>query len=341
MITLIKAKASSWSLMDHPMGHRRHVTPTPLVGGIAIFISVLMGSFWIAIDWDVKQGLWYSGAAIVIMGICDDVKELSSGLRFIGQAVAIGLTAWIVDVSLENLGAIFDGETVVYLGRWGIALTIFAAVGVINAVNMSDGMDGLAGSLVLVTCISLILLAWLKGQFNYAPLIGLVSVSILGFLLFNLCYGPYRVARVYLGDAGSMFLGFMLAWFLIAMSQGEDKAFTPVTALWVFALPLFDAVATLARRMVRRKSPFGADRNHYHHYLLLLGLSVNQVLILSVFVSICFSAIGISGYYLQIPQHIMFYGFLGVFMIYLIAMEGIYFYLRRINSGHSFSWNLE
>jgi len=143
-------------------------------------------------------------------------------------------------------------------------------IGMLNAVNMVDGLDGLAASLVFIAII-----AWTGDDVRNVVIPELLGAAILAFLLFNLRLRGR--ALVFMGDAGSLFLGFVLTWFLVALSQGEQRLLAPVTALWLFALPLTDTISMMVRRILLRRSPFLADREHFHHILLAAGFGPQRV----------------------------------------------------------------
>ncbi|MDH3468943.1 MAG: hypothetical protein OES26_24165, partial [Gammaproteobacteria bacterium] len=131
---------------------------------------------------------------------------------------------------------------------------------------------------------------------------------------------------------GSLFLGFLLCWFLIGLSQGEDRAIRPVTALWIIAIPLFDTVGVMLRRILERSSPFQADRTHYHHILRDLGLESRTTLLVVVASAAVFGVIGLAGEYLPIPESIMFYGFLTGFACYFVGSSLLVGKLRKARS---------
>jgi len=323
--------AGRFGLVSYPGAHRHHATPTPLVGGIGIYTGLVLGIMMLPVTVDIRITLVAAGAVLVGTGIWDDIHEISFVPRFVAQALAVGILAWFADVSLRDLGRIVDPEQTFLLGRWGIALTIFAAVGVINAVNMSDGLDGLAGGLALITCGGCLAASYMSGVLHYVPVTGIVMAAIAGFLLFNARLPGLGAARLYLGDAGSLLLGFILAWLLITLTQGDTRVMAPVTALWLFALPLFDTVGALLRRPLVGNSPFHADRTHYHHYLRDLGFSVNQTLFLSLTVAGLFAVVGLLAEALGVPEHVMFFVFLGCFLVYfaLICIAGACFDQRK------------
>jgi len=149
---------------------------------------------------------------------------------------------------LADFGYLIMPDGVLSLGLLSVPITVFSTVGVINVVNMIDGLDGLAASLVLIASIALgIIIAWSGGNAWGIALLGLLSAAILAFLGFNRRLG--RQALVFMGDAGSLFLGFTLVWFLVDFSQGEQWSMALVTVLWLFAVPLIDTVSIMGRRV--------------------------------------------------------------------------------------------
>lgn len=317
LLYVLKRLAPRIDLVDYPGGHRWHETATPLVGGLAMFLGFLFGVLTLDIPLAPLRSFFAAAALLIVVGVLDDLHELSSNLRFVPQVAAALLMVYWGGVSLHDLGALTFGAPV-YLGRWAVPITVFAGVGVINALNMSDGMDGQAGGLTVVALAALALVAANAGNVPDAQLLILLAVLVAAFLLFNLRLLRAR-ALVFMGDAGSMFLGFALAWFLIKLSQGEQRAMTPVTALWLLALPLFDTVGIMLRRILQRRSPFLADREHFHHLLLAWGCSVNQALVVVLGAALACAAVGLGGLYLRLSEGVMFSGFLVVFGAYFLG----------------------
>ena len=306
--------APGWGLIDHPGAHRNHEEETPLVGGLAIYISFLLVSI-LFLDYTEFRGLLIGGGLLVTVGALDDRVELATSVRFVAQILAAMAIIYFDGVQLLDLGRLFTDHVLV-LGRWSVFMTVFAVVGVINAINMSDGMDGLAGLLVCVTLLYLVVLAPVGGDFSVlACFLG----AVVGFLFWNLRIGRPR-ALIFMGDAGSMFLGLCLAWLLISGSQGEARAYSPVTALWLLALPLTDAVAALLVRPLLGGSPFAPDRFHYHHVLLAQGLSVNKTLVLSIGCSIFLAFAGTMAWLYGLPEYLVFYCSMAVFLGYCVLV---------------------
>jgi len=310
---LLSRVAKPLGLIAHPGEHRHHDRSTPLVGGLAIFIGLLFGC--VLIDRSFVE-LLPSLTLMCAVGALDDRFKLPSLLRFVFQGIAAWLMISLTGVQLVNLGALFGQENVL-LGRWSVPLTIFATMGVINAVNMSDGMDGLAGSLVIIVLLALLLIS---GYEQGLILIAIASVA--GFLVWNLRLFRMR-AYVFMGDAGSTLLGLLIAYLLIGASQNSNAMFAPVTALWFLALPLFDAVAVLLLRPLRGFSPFKADRIHYHHLLHYAGVGVNQTLLLVLAVQCALIGLGIWMMESGVTHQLQFSAFLFCFALYFLSLTWV------------------
>jgi UDP-GlcNAc:undecaprenyl-phosphate GlcNAc-1-phosphate transferase len=174
---------------------------------------------------------------------------------------------------------------------------------------MVDGLDGLGGSITLVAFAWYGAVAYGSGldiQFKTALIF---CGAIAGFLLFNLRFPWQPRARVFLGDAGSLMIGFALGWFAIDLTQGVGRTFPPIAALWVLLLPLADCVSLMVRRVRARKSPFVADSRHIHHYLLARGFTHGQTLGLLVGLSAAFGAIGYLGWRAGVAEPLLFWPF--------------------------------
>ncbi|MDG4582835.1 MAG: MraY family glycosyltransferase [Candidatus Competibacter sp.] len=253
---------------------------------------------------------------LTLIGLYDDLHSLRPASRFLFQIGAILLMALEGNVTLASLGNLFGWGNVL-LGDFTIPFTVFAMVGIINAFNMIDGLDGLAGGLALLATLCMIVLNLLAPTGGAS--IGVLSVlalAITGFLCFNLRH-PWRArAGVFMGDAGSTMLGFVLGWFLVDLSQGREAAMAPVTAIWIMALPLMDTIAVMTRRIRAGHSPFTADRQHLHHLLLGLGLTDGRVGAILLVAAALAAAAGVLAWWLGVPESWQFYAFLAAFALY-------------------------
>jgi len=327
LITL--ALAHGLGLMAKPLGllaipgqHRLHQYATPMVGGIAIYLGMLAGLLIVS---PVFYKLMPSLFLLCAVGALDDRYKLPSWIRFIAQGLAVYVMIKLTGVQLNTLGYLVSGSELM-TGKWSGPLTVLASIGVINGINMSDGLDGLAGSLVLMILVALLLFGSPDQELI------LVSISaVAGFLVWNLrLFRNY--AKLYLGDAGSTMLGLLLAYLLIHASQNEVNTssfnLSPVDALWLMALPLIDAVAVLLVRPLFGKSPFAADRTHYHHVLLDRGWGTNVTLIIALLAQLGFIMLGIWMQSAGWHESTRFFIFLAVYGIYLI---GVIWFVARSN----------
>ena len=320
--------AHSVGLVDRPNIRKSHNGRVPLIGGIAMYVGFIIAFLSLDISWGYKFVFLTASGVVLLTGMLDDIYELSAKQRFIAQGTAGIIMAVGAGHVLYDLGAIGLNGEIVSLGSLAIPFTIFATIGVINALNMSDGIDGLAGGLSTVSLIGFAIAAWLAGMYEHLQVLLLLISVVSAFLLFNFRFPGRSRALVFMGDAGSTFLGFALAWFAISLSQGEHRAISPVTALWLIALPLFDTVAIMLRRIIKRKSPFSADKEHIHHAFVLSGIGVAP----STLILLSFSALGVAfglyGNKYGFSESIMFYLFLGVFAFYFFLMKRVWVTLR-------------
>ena len=321
-IRLASPVAVRMGLIDTPESHKHHVEPIPLVGGISIYLSLLLAWLMMPIlGIGTINSIFVAASGLLLaVGIFDDRFKLSIKLRFTIHIIA-ALFMVYSNVILNDLGSIISTERLA-LGLMAIPITVFATIGVINAMNMMDGIDGLAG-LVSLTCL-LLLLGALQFSSVYQPQLLLIACqmgAIGGFLLFNLRWQGGEKAQVFLGDAGSTVLGFLFAWLFISMSQGEHRAITPITALWIFAIPLIDTVGAMLRRIKWKYSPFKADRFHIHHLLMDAGFKVSQTVFIIAGAQLLLGLVGLAGLYLGIPEKYMFMGYLGVTAIYIYKIS--------------------
>ncbi len=322
LIVLLWPLCTSIGHVDKPGGRKKHLAATPLSGGIAIALSILsVGMFLTPTAKFV--GFTTGVGVLLLLGAMDDRRHVSALIRLSLQTLAVAVGMCLLgDVKIERLGNLM-GFGHIHLTSWSVAFTIFAGVGVVNAVNMIDGMDGLAGGFAAVL-MTVLLCVSAAGGGSSSVLLWLSIGSVLGFLLFNLRMPWQRRARVFLGDAGSLVLGFILVWFAVEASQPPMALIHPIAIVWLFGLPLCDTVYLMLSRVLRGKSPFAADRFHYHHFLQRWGLTPGYALYVWLFTAGCFMGIGILGSVLGIADYWLFYGFLATFGAFCAAMNTLW-----------------
>ena len=306
-------------LVDHPGGRKEHSKATPLVGGIAIAIAAVIGISFAPLGYALPLAI--SILIIMAIGIADDVKEVSPLPKFICQATACLVMVYGAGNELHSVGELFGFRSI---GMWIFAapMSVFAVIGVINAINMVDGIDGNTGAIALVAFAAFAFVARESGMWTqYKVLVSLAGATA-GFVLLNARWPWNKRARTFLGDAGSMLIGFLLGWFAIDLSAGNGsptdgtRTFPPICALWVIVIPLCDCVSLMLRRRKAGRSMFVADRQHLHHYLLNRGLGVGQASAVTAGLSVVSALIGIGGWKLGVPEPVMFIAFVLLFVGY-------------------------
>ncbi|MDO1528154.1 undecaprenyl/decaprenyl-phosphate alpha-N-acetylglucosaminyl 1-phosphate transferase [Fulvimonas sp. R45] len=266
--------SASLGLVDRPNVRKHHVGEIPLVGGLSVFIGMLAGALWLGGFGHFVHVLLATAATLALLGALDDRYDLSVRARLLVQTIAILAVIATTGVYIHSLGSLFGHELM--LGWLGIPFTVVAVIGLLNAFNMMDGIDGLAGSLSLVSIGAILLYGNAAQVHGPAALMLLMGAALLPYLAANL---GLVGRKVFLGDAGSMVLGYLFAWTLIDFSQGNPRHLSPVDVLWCVALPVLDTLAVMYRRLRQGKSPFKPDRGHIHHIIMGAGLGPRSTLI--------------------------------------------------------------
>lgn len=317
-----KPLAIRLGLVDSPTARKVHTGAIPLVGGIAIFIGVLIASIVYIPQSQALNIYLISAALIVFIGVLDDFYDLPVKPRIVAQILVASMMIFGANFYLDNLGNLF-GFGDIKLGLFGTVFTIVAVVGAINAFNMVDGIDGLAGMLSMITFSALaFLLSQNHNEWFLLPV--LFIAATLAYLMFNLEWPNGRFKKIFMGDAGSMLIGLTVVWLLVVGTQSELAAFKPVTALWLIAVPLMDMAAIMVRRVRKGQSPFKPDRDHLHHIFLRAGFSSGQTLALISCISISLTCFGITLEYVNTPQWLILSSFIIVFAIYIYALNNIW-----------------
>jgi UDP-GlcNAc:undecaprenyl-phosphate GlcNAc-1-phosphate transferase len=330
-IKLLMPFAVRINLVDNPDHRKMHTGKIPLVGGLAIFLAIIIGMLTTQVDLNQYRSILLSILIIVVVGIVDDHKDISVRARTMMHIVAI-LIVINNGIELNSLGWIF-GEFEFKLHSFSIFFTIFAVLGVMNAVNMSDGIDGLSGLNSLIVFLFITYFSYVSENSSLLLLSLLVVFSLLSFLLFNLSILG-RSNKVFMGDTGTTFIGFLIAISLITLSQAEDAVLSPVTALWLMAIPIIDTVTIMLRRIKKGVSPFKADREHLHHFLIKSGYSDNKSLFIVVAISLFLSLIGVWMETIGIPQWQSFLLFVFVLILYFYIITHAWKVAKFINKSN-------
>lgn len=313
LASLIVALATTWAVtpwviraarlvnaLDHPAGRKTHAAPTPRIGGLAVFCGFMAGlgfAAWaggmlfhlpeVDVYW---WGLAAAASAMLIVGLADDVRGLTFRVKFVAQtlgAVFVWFCGFRVDVVTSPLGGGLE------LGWFSLPLTVLWIVAVTNAVNLIDGLDGLAAGIALITTSSVAAISFVRGELGVTATSVALAGSLAGFLMFN-----FNPARIFLGDSGSIFLGFVLAVTSVRGSQKGPTAVAVLVPLLTLALPLLDTGFAVFRRLYRLREEgltnrgglryvalnirrvFLPDRGHIHHRLIDRGLTQRRAVAL-------------------------------------------------------------
>ncbi|MGX9519189.1 UDP-N-acetylglucosamine--undecaprenyl-phosphate N-acetylglucosaminephosphotransferase [Vibrio mediterranei] len=335
-ITLFFARrvAKAVGLVDKPNARKHHQGVVPLVGGISICITVTLTVLVFDIDIQHAGLFLFSICTLTVLGAVDDKYDLSFKSRMLCQALLSLAMMHFAELELHTLGNMFGlGHT--ELGGFAVLITVLGVIGAINAFNMVDGIDGLLGGLSIVSFGALAFLLYQDGHSGLGTLCLIFIAAALPYIGMNLgLLGRKR--KVFMGDAGSMMIGFSIIWLLLSGSQDESGAIMrPVTALWLIALPLMDMAAIMIRRVRRGDSPFKPDREHLHHICQRLGLSSRQTLFAICLLASALTGFGLYGEIAQISEPIMFYGFIACFVGYALCLSYIWRITRfvRIKLG--------
>lgn len=265
------------NLMADPGERSSHITKTPTLGGVAIFASTLI-SYFLWENPDEGQLIHLSISAIVILfflGVKDDILVLSPKKKMFVQVAVSALVVVLADLRIENLFGIFGINEVPY--ALSLPLTVFIFIALINAINLIDGIDGLAGGIGMIAGGMFGLWFFLNGHFAMACLAASMAGSLFGFLRFNYS----KTSKIFMGDTGSLIVGFLLSMFALKFIQlnieyrfNPNASFSaPILAIVVLIVPIFDTLRVFIIRLKDKKSPFVGDRNHLHHILIDSGLS--------------------------------------------------------------------
>lgn len=317
--------AHKFGWVDSPDHRKQHSGDIPLVGGPAMVVACMCAMVWIG-GWNESMlVLAWSSLIVFMTGLFDDRRHLPVSLRFGIQMAALLCMVFVGSVMLHNFGNLF-WERMLGLGPLVVPITVFSALGVINAFNMIDGLDGLSGSLAVIALGGMAFFAGRAGFYSEHTVLLVIICAIAGFLLMNFRFAWRQRALVFMGDSGSSWLGFVLAWFFISLSQddpaaGVSRAYAPIIAIWLFGLPLMDTTYVMLRRARLRQPIFGADRRHLHHLFMRSGFSVRQTWAAMIAAALVMAFIGVAAELLAWPEWLMFYAYIGLALGYFLAME--------------------
>jgi len=300
-----------------------HSAPKPLIGGFGFILSACFAAA-LMVPAAGLRGFFAGLALMLFIGFLDDLKELGHRQKFIGQILAVSLLIYFSHVRLISFGDLLGIGDLIIPGYWfSVLLTIFCLLGVINSINLIDGLDGLAGGVSFVAFILLATHAAFAQNQAFLLLNLAFAGALLGFLRFN-----WHPATLFMGDAGSLCLGFTLGFMALAMTQGENACMPPIAALLIFAIPISDTLTVMTKRIIGGRSPFHPDNHHLHHIFMRYGFSRVTTVKIIIGISTILGGISLLEPMYHLQDSTLFLLFVCYFAIYFISSFFILDFLR-------------
>jgi len=323
-IPFVKRLAFHIDAVDYPNARRINKVPMPDLGGIAVFLSFLFGYMLFGQGNVQMISILIGSFLMILMGLCDDVKALGAKWQFLAQTVAAAVVVFYGHIILDEVSIL--GFHFVFGTPWNYIITILFIVAVINTINLSDGLDGLCSgiSTIYFLTVSFIALVLNKAGGLDVALSLIMSGAILGFLVHN-----FPPAKIYLGDTGSNFIGFMIA--VTALLGFKTATFTSlIIPLVILATPILDVAFSIIRRSLKRKNPFTTpDKEHFHHQLLKMQFSTRASLLIIYAINILFALVSILYALGDTDYAIALYISLMILFLFIVLKTDILFVHRK------------
>lgn len=319
LIFIFSSYAEKISLIDIPNNRKLHKQNTPLIGGISLYLTLLFVIFFLKkIEVNFYYYLFIFSGFIVFVGLLDDYKNINYKIRTILILLITLCLIYLTDIYIVNIGFFFNLD-ITNLKYVGIFLTLFAVFALVNAFNFLDGVDGLSA----IQSISIFLLIYFYNYYfsldHEMLFIFYLILSILIFFIFN--FVIKNKYKIFLGDAGSMLLGFIIAWLCIFLTQNNNPI--PVVLIpWILSYPIFDLISTVLIRIRDRKSPFKPDHNHLHFILMKnINLKKGYINLIILLISIILNVLGFILYSFLIEEYI--------YMVYIITFFIFHYFKQK------------
>lgn len=287
-IPIIKKLSLRAGYIDVPNERKIHSNPVSRLGGMGIYLGFILSFFLVAklhglvIDKTIS-GILIGATLITIIGVIDDLRGMPAIIKLMGQVITALITAVVFGIQIEFVSNPLDGG-LIYLGAFSVLITVLWIIGIINALNLIDGLDGLAGGVTVIAATSLFAGALINGEINSALITIALIGATLGFLKYN-----YNPASIFMGDTGSMLLGYILASISVIGVLKSTTTVALAVPILALGIPIYDTISSILRRIKNKKHIFKADGEHIHHRLLDLGFTHKQVVKMIYFASILLS----------------------------------------------------
>lgn len=326
-IPVIIQVAKDKKLFDEPDERKIHKAVIPTLGGLGIFAGFIIATLLGVPQSNPSELQYFVAAAIVVffLGIKDDILILSASKKFAGQLIAAGILIKFGGVQINNMHGLLGVYEIPNVAS--IVLSLFTIIVITNSFNLIDGVDGLAGSLGVLTTLIFGSYFFYIGQLTYAVMAFALAGSLISFLIYN-----FPPAKIFMGDTGSLLLGLVNSILVIKFinlaetpSVAMPVASAPAIGFAILMIPLFDTLRVFGLRILDRRSPFSPDRTHIHHFLLDLGLSHRNTTLVCVAANILFIAIAFS------LRHLGTTTVMGILFLTALSFTGLIYYLRQKN----------
>jgi UDP-GlcNAc:undecaprenyl-phosphate/decaprenyl-phosphate GlcNAc-1-phosphate transferase len=306
-LPLLARMAGVLGVLDQPGGRKLHAVPVPRVGGLAMALGVAVAAL-LALHLHGPDRWFLIGIGVLVgFGAWDDRVDLDYRVKFVGQLVAVAIVVLWGDVRIRAITL----DDSILLPAWiSLPLTVVFLVGITNAVNLADGLDGLAGGTTFLSLCAIALLSSVTGSSAGTPLLLAFAGAVLGFLRFN----TYP-ASVFMGDAGSQLLGFSLGVLGIRATQDDTQMSSAILVL-LLALPILDTLSVMVHRIGEGRSPFHPDHNHIHHKLLALGFAHHEAVMVVYAIQ---GALFVAAYLLRFESDLLILAVVSAFFLIIVA----------------------
>ena len=299
----LRPVAEAIGLVDRPGGRKSHIGDIPVIGGVAMFLGIFAGMSLFQESGHAVGSLMSASLLLVVIGAIDDRFHLPSAVRLAAQITVALIMVYGAGLSLADVGDPF-GIGMISLGPLELIFTVCVTLTIINSYNLIDGVDGLAGTLAIIALMSIAIVGGIGAPST--AMAAVAAAAIMGYLFFNFPAGVNRPLRSFMGDAGSTLLGFTIVWITLGISQGPERLISPVHCLWFAAIPVFDCLTCIVRRVRAGKSPFQPGRDHFHHTLKNSGMSERLVLATLVSLQLLYAMAALVGFTAEVPDSVMF-----------------------------------
>ena len=304
VIAVLMPLSRRFGWLDAPDARKQHQHPTPAVGGFGIFLGIVVPALMLYGYTRESIGFTVGSLLLVLVGALDDRFHIHWKIRIAVQTLAALVLIYGAGLRAAHVGPLF-GFGDIELGWQSVPFTVFITVGLINALNMFDGIDGLVGTVCAAVTAMFICAAWYSGAYDVALGLFWVLGALAGFLWFNLRRPGQPQARVFLGDAGSGLIGFTLAFVIFRLTQNPGHPVSPVLGPYLLAPPIIDGLVLIVHRIRLGKSPFAAGRDHGHHLMLDAGFSVSQTVVVMTVLTLLSGLFGALCLRFNVPEPLM------------------------------------